>query len=298
MKYSITDKVSNVLTLYAKNCGDFYDYGKNAKDVSERFIQISSLLPESEYIGWQLYCDNQSDYRSFVFSKEGTDITKDDLRWIFRDRKDVCESTQSEISDSLINHRKLYYLSTRKGNNEITYQKESIDFYKDVLAALKEFKAIIRIVASVDSAGKGLMLFSFPERIPLRIKTILSFAFADMDLKEAGNDCLIPESAKIDSKLLAFGLQGLLEVFFYEKPVDVDLDEFEFDDFCIDEPECDTTEAQSKTSDECDSTSIEELNLSVRAYNCLRRAGVHTIGQLKSMTYEDLTKVRNLGKNA
>ena len=41
---------------------------------------------------------------------------------------------------------------------------------------------------------------------------------------------------------------------------------------------------------------IEELNLSVRAYNCLMRAGVDTVEKLRSMSDEDLMRVRNLGK--
>lgn len=40
---------------------------------------------------------------------------------------------------------------------------------------------------------------------------------------------------------------------------------------------------------------IEELNLTVRTYNCLTRSGIHTIGQLQAMSREDLRRVRNLG---
>lgn len=44
--------------------------------------------------------------------------------------------------------------------------------------------------------------------------------------------------------------------------------------------------------------SIEELNLSVRAYNCLKRAGIENLHQLASFTEEDFIKVRNLGRNS
>ena len=40
---------------------------------------------------------------------------------------------------------------------------------------------------------------------------------------------------------------------------------------------------------------IEELELSVRAYNCLKRAGINTIGQLQELSEEKLLRVRNLG---
>ncbi|MCL1786725.1 MAG: DNA-directed RNA polymerase subunit alpha [Defluviitaleaceae bacterium] len=44
--------------------------------------------------------------------------------------------------------------------------------------------------------------------------------------------------------------------------------------------------------------SIEELDLSVRSYNCLKRAGINTVEDLASKTEEDMMKVRNLGKKS
>lgn len=43
---------------------------------------------------------------------------------------------------------------------------------------------------------------------------------------------------------------------------------------------------------------IEELELSVRSFNCLKRAGINTIGDLSSRTENDMVKVRNLGKKS
>ncbi|MBX6723120.1 MAG: DNA-directed RNA polymerase subunit alpha [Dactylosporangium sp.] len=43
---------------------------------------------------------------------------------------------------------------------------------------------------------------------------------------------------------------------------------------------------------------IDELELSVRSYNCLKRAGLNTIGELVAKTPEDMMKVRNLGKKS
>lgn len=43
---------------------------------------------------------------------------------------------------------------------------------------------------------------------------------------------------------------------------------------------------------------IEELDLSVRSFNCLKRAGINTVGELTSKTDEDMMKVRNLGKKS
>ncbi len=43
---------------------------------------------------------------------------------------------------------------------------------------------------------------------------------------------------------------------------------------------------------------IEELELSVRSFNCLKRAGINTVAELVSRTDEEMMKVRNLGKKS
>ena len=45
-------------------------------------------------------------------------------------------------------------------------------------------------------------------------------------------------------------------------------------------------------------TSIDDLDLSVRAYNCLKRAGIHTLNDLTSKTELEMNKIRNLGKKS
>ncbi len=44
--------------------------------------------------------------------------------------------------------------------------------------------------------------------------------------------------------------------------------------------------------------SVDELELSVRSYNCLKRAGINTVEELTNKTPEDMMKVRNLGRKS
>ena len=54
-----------------------------------------------------------------------------------------------------------------------------------------------------------------------------------------------------------------------------------------------------ETSDqEPDSLLLDEMDLSVRTYVCLKRAGIHTLGDLRKMSREDLAKIRNLGSRS
>jgi DNA-directed RNA polymerase subunit alpha len=43
---------------------------------------------------------------------------------------------------------------------------------------------------------------------------------------------------------------------------------------------------------------IEELDLSVRAYNCLKRAGINSVAELVLKNQDDMMKVRNLGRKS
>lgn len=45
-------------------------------------------------------------------------------------------------------------------------------------------------------------------------------------------------------------------------------------------------------------TPIEDLEFSVRSYNCLKRAGIHTVADIVNKTEQDMIKVRNLGKKS
>ena len=45
-------------------------------------------------------------------------------------------------------------------------------------------------------------------------------------------------------------------------------------------------------------TPIEEIEFSVRAYNCLKRAGINTVQDLISKKEVEVTKIRNLGKKS
>ena len=67
----------------------------------------------------------------------------------------------------------------------------------------------------------------------------------------------------------------------------------------------DTVSASStvveKTSDRPDaklSMTIDELDLSVRSFNCLKRANINTVADLINKTGEDMMKVRNMGKKS
>lgn len=58
------------------------------------------------------------------------------------------------------------------------------------------------------------------------------------------------------------------------------------------------SEVQSDTTNKVLDMTIEELDFSVRSYNCLKRAGIQTVQDLASKSEDDMIKVRNLGKKS
>lgn len=57
-------------------------------------------------------------------------------------------------------------------------------------------------------------------------------------------------------------------------------------------------EKESTQNDRIMDMPIEELDLSVRSYNCLKRAGINTVAELCSRSEEEMMKVRNLGRKS
>ena len=57
-------------------------------------------------------------------------------------------------------------------------------------------------------------------------------------------------------------------------------------------------EKEEPETDDLLSITIEELDLSVRSFNCLKRANINTVGDLVSKTQEEMIKVRNLGRKS
>ena len=57
-------------------------------------------------------------------------------------------------------------------------------------------------------------------------------------------------------------------------------------------------EKTATTTDTKLSMTIDELDLSVRSFNCLKRANINTVADLISKTGEDMMKVRNMGKKS
>ncbi|MEE1200783.1 MAG: DNA-directed RNA polymerase subunit alpha [Christensenellales bacterium] len=71
-----------------------------------------------------------------------------------------------------------------------------------------------------------------------------------------------------------------------------------FIDLTVNVVRVDYNEPENDTKEKVLEMTIEELDLSVRAFNCLKRAGINTVAELVQRNQEDMMKVRNLGKKS
>ena len=71
-----------------------------------------------------------------------------------------------------------------------------------------------------------------------------------------------------------------------------------FTDLTVNVVRVDFNEPEDNTKEKVLEMTIEELDLSVRAFNCLKRAGINSVAELVQRNQEDMMKVRNLGKKS
>ncbi len=127
-------------------------------------------------------------------------------------------------------------------------------------------------------------IFTPVERVNLTVENTRVGQITDFDkltLDVYTNGTLVPDEAV---SLAAKVLNEHLKLF-------IDLSEVAVNAEVMIDKEDDITQAVLEMS-------IDELELSVRSYNCLKRAGINTVEELTNRTSEDMMKVRNLGRKS
>ncbi len=141
----------------------------------------------------------------------------------------------------------------------------------------KEADAPIDVIA-IDS------IFTPVERVNLTVQNTRVGQVTDYDkltLDVYTNGALAPDEAvSLAANLLVEHLKLFVDLSENARLVDVMVES--------------TTDEKEKVLE----MNIDELELSVRSYNCLKRAGINTVQELINKTPEDMMKVRNLGRKA
>lgn len=336
-------KITNITSLAVSDRKGYYVSGR-ASRAAGRFMQTASLLPGNGFLGWQMAADKEGTVHAFAFSGEDVQITLKDFGWIF----EKCADAEAKETDSFEDmhkdsHREYVLRYTPGISDEIQafgnehISSENTIYFEDVVKAMKESGAVIRILAETGHNNRGMISISLTEELSLRMRTALSLAFPDTeavgaDMADGDADFGLPAKYMMES------MMRLLEIFIQENSekkgdnespygyVYDDIDDYEDDDNDYDDilsgdgyknagcgndgyPESDRKNSNEKESGdkgtedasghgELDDLSIDELDLSVRSFNCLKRAGINTVGDIRKMSRQDLAKVRNIGRNS
>ena len=128
-------------------------------------------------------------------------------------------------------------------------------------------------------------IFTPVERVNLTVENTRVGQITDFDkltLDVFTNGILAPEEAvSLAAKVLSEHLNAFIDLSESAKSVEVMVDEKDKNE-------------KAKVLE----MNIDELELSVRSYNCLKRAGINTVEELTNKTSEDMMKVRNLGRKS
>lgn len=133
-------------------------------------------------------------------------------------------------------------------------------------------------VIAVDS------IFTPVERVNISVANTRVVSKTDLDkltIDVYTNGTLAPDDAvSLAAKVLCEHLKLFIDLTEVAKDIDV------------------IAEKEDEEKDKVLEMNIDELELSVRSYNCLKRAGINTVQELCTKTPEDMMKVRNLGKKS
>ncbi|MCR5106090.1 MAG: AAA family ATPase, partial [Eubacterium sp.] len=211
----------------------------------------------------------------------------------------------------------------------------SEEHFVDMFHMLMESGAIIQIIAGEAIGGNqkhGVIMISLPNEMTLRMRSIISMAFPHMAAEEIRNvsdrdnvSLVDIEASGLSDYMLADSISGFLNIMYTDvqmkgiaeknksndkKATDHNdneemmlgegygLEEWEFEDELISKDDIKDEAADEAIDKTYLDASIDDLDLSVRAYNCLKRASINTVGDLMDLSDEDLREIRNLGSKA
>ena len=168
----------------------------------------------------------------------------------------------------------------------------------EIIEVMKKTDTIIQVIAGNSGTveKQAMILISLSEEIPFRMRALFSLIFPYIKVKE------LSETLEEREYLTGKYLTEVIEEILFTLMCDIVKKEHietvtEEADKCVEFEDYDEVKHEYCPMPLEDSTPIENLELSVRAYNCLKRAGILTFGDLKALKEDELKRIRNLSVN-
>ena len=189
-------------------------------------------------------------------------LTTEDYKWMFNPCAEIVSEKMKDTHD--LSETRTYYFA----GSDLTNTENSFG-YTCLMDELCKLSAALNILVPSCSDCAYVSLEAAQD-LPLRVRVMLSSSFHGAEILQSER---INELGKgVPCEVVSGNIKSLLsEIADKNEMADIFIESSEI--FEIDEDES--------------SSPIEELDLSVRSYNCLKRAGVHTIAQLSTMDKDD-----------
>ena len=280
--------LANVTPLSLIPCDNYLDGGALSCGAVMRLFRAGVALPDGGFIGFQAELET---YKTFAFSSRDVYAAEEDFNWIFEKCAAVSPGAPGIKEDLAEENRVVYVLTAVKDGSPVpvcrneTEALPSGEFLLKMIRMMNEDGAVVRVCvgkAPDGAEGHGKIMISLPQQMTLRMRSMLSTVFPGTEAVAAGGaGCggYIPDGMFTDgvSRMLYALMRNSKEQELQE-PEYIDEDIFDFD---------------GDGFDDWQFTPIDELDLSVRALNSLKRAGVESVEQLKKLSDEDLMHIRH-----
>ena len=259
----------------------------------ERFFKAAANLPEGVFLGWQIEKDEKGGCRAAVFTGAGVRTMALDYNWIFRKCAEAGNRPSHMLQDLFEDDRKVYVLVRENGVTESIKKKGEFEdvwgdedddgdycsgqYFPEMFELLQQSDAVVRMTAArsrAEGSCCGRLFISLPKEAGLSLQTAVSLSFSGMRLTELTEDFRTETT------------DGCLS------------DGYFLDSFARFLSVLKSRMQPEYTPQALAELDIEELELSVRSYNCLKRAGIHTAGQLLELSDDELRDIRNLGSKS
>ncbi len=276
---------------------------ENSTPVEERFIGLADQLGPDGFLGLQVSA-GMIENSEVLFLSEGGEAdsckcpTEDDYNWVFENSASVkCPAK----ADGLFGGGRRVYAVTYEpeetGDAEADmfagkYPQLMRDHFCELITVLLMENAVIRLISD------RLFLFSLPGEITFRLRSIVSMAFPKTArcveiLSDPVSDksfCRLSQKCFNWSLILFWNVMQLCAITRAEKEQRDSCNMLYWLEKELNIP-CEVIKTYSTIP-------IELLELSVRSFNCLKRDGINTVGDLLVMDDDDLMQVRNLGRRS
>lgn len=306
---SLFNETSNMAILSIKSMDHTYSRRDTAADVGKKLLKLSTLLKKEQVVCLQIKRSEDGKSQACIFSSKDAEVNEEDFGWMFRDCAEI--GSFCEVS-SVIRHGatdKIYELRHQTSDisgkqhgrckNEKSNSGDSVswNYFRQLFNEIKKTDVAVQFSAGVSQKGipAGAITFSMTGEMSLRMRTLISLAFPSTKVSKVTEIVENPAETGIAMNLLLESVKDALEMLMDER-----------DDDEIAKKTQDNTNGRSleincnseSKTEKTGFTSIDELEVSVRTYNCLRRAGINTIEELRRLSAEDYHHIRNMGRRS